>query len=420
MPGRYFRPSGWLFVGLLLAAVPANAADWPRFRGPNGTGTAADRDVPVKWSIADGILWKVPLSGTGNSSPIVCGGRVFLQVASPDGAERSLVCFDATTGKQLWSKAAPGKRAHTHQRNTLASGTPASDGERVYVAVWDGKDLALLAYDFAGELVWRRELGPFASQHGAGHSPVVHAGRVFLADDQDGSSVLVAFEAKTGKPLWQAARRPYRSCYSTPFIREIPGGAELVVASTAGVTAYDPETGSVNWNCDWPHANPKKPLRTVASPVTSGGLIFANAGDGDGSRDAIALRPGAKGTAASGTVVWQESKSLPYVPCMLTRGEYLFSVNDHGVAACHKAATGEKVWNERLGSPMTASPILVDDKVFAAGEDGQVYVFAAATKFKLLAKNAMGESVMASPAVADGRIYIRGKEHLFCVGKAAK
>jgi outer membrane protein assembly factor BamB len=417
MPGRPFRPLAWLAGTLLFAAFPAIAADWPRFRGPNGTGTAADRDVPVKWSIADGILWKVPVPGAGNSSPIVSAGKVFVQVASRDGSERSLVCFDAASGKQLWSKAAPGKRVPTHSRNTLASGTPACDAERVYVAVWDGKNLNLLAYDLGGELLWKRDLGPFVSQHGAGHSPIVHEGRVFIADDQDGSAAVLAFEAKTGKPLWQAVRKPYRACYSTPFIREIPGGSELVVGSTSGVDAYDPATGSVNWTCDWPHA--KKPLRTVASPVAGAGMIFANAGDGDGSRDMIALRPGTKGDGTKGAVVWQESKSLPYVPCMLVQGDYLYSVNDAGVAACHRAATGEKVWSERLGSPVTASPILVDGKVYAVGEDGQVYVFAAATKYKLLAKNSVGEPVMASPAVADGRLYIRGKEHLFCIGKTA-
>jgi outer membrane protein assembly factor BamB len=399
---------------LLAATLPAGAGDWPRFRGPNGAGVSPDRDVPVKWTAADGVLWKAPLPGVGNSSPVVCAGRVFVQAAARDGSERRLVCLDAVGGKVLWSEAVPGRRGHMHPRNTLASGTPAADGERVYVAVWDGKDLALLAYGFDGGLAWRRDLGRFSSQHGAGHSPVVHDGRVFLAADQDGSAALLAFDAKSGKPLWRAERKAFRACYSTPFVRETRGGPELVVASTAGVTGYDPATGALNWHCDWPFD--RKPLRTVASPVAGAGLVFANAGDGDGSRDLIAVRPGGKGEA-KGQVVWQERKSFPYVPCLLTQGDHLFSVNDAGVAACHVARTGERVWSERLGSPVTASPVLVDGKVYAAGEDGQVYVFAAATAFKLLAKNALGEPVMASPAVADGRLYLRGNEHLFCVGK---
>lgn len=399
----------------LLSALPVVAGDWPRFRGPNGAGVAPDRDVPVRWSAGDGVLWKTALPGIGNSSPIVSAGRVFVQLSAPDGSERSLVCLDAGRGKVLWSKNFPGHRAHTHPRNTLASGTPAADGERVYAAVWDGKDLVLVAFDFGGKLLWQRDLGRFASQHGAGHSPVVEDGRVFLADDQDGSAALLAFDAKTGKPLWRAERKAFRACYSTPFVRQTPGGPELVVASTAGVTAYDPATGEVRWNCDWPFS--RKPLRTVASPVAAGALVFASAGDGDGSRDAIAVRPGGNGEGTTGQVVWQERKSFPYVPCLLAYGEHLFSVNDTGVAACHSARTGERVWGERLGSPVTASPVLVDGKVYAPAEDGNVYVFAAATTYRLLAKNDLGEPLMASPAVADGKLYFKGKEHLFCIGK---
>jgi outer membrane protein assembly factor BamB len=415
MHRRALSATALFAIGLLLIAPLASAGDWPRFRGPNGTGTAADRDLPVKWNANERILWKTPLQGGGNSSPIVCAGRVFLQTSSPNGSERSLVCFDAVNGKELWSKAVPANRAHIHPRNTLASGTPSSDGERIYLAAWDGRDLLLLAYDFSGELLWRRDLGKFVSQHGAGHSPVVFAGRVFLADDQDGSASLLAFDAKSGTPLWQSERQAYRACYSTPFVRTTPQGAELVVASTAGVDAYDPESGAVNWHCDWKFA--QRPLRTVASPIAGAGLIFANAGDGDGSRDSIAVRPGRKGDPTKADVVWQERKSFPYVPCMLSLGEYLYSVNDSGVAACHVARTGERVWSERLGSPVTASPILVDGKVIAPGEDGLVYVFAAAPTFKLLARNQLEEPVMATPAVADGRLYVRGKEHLFCIGK---
>jgi outer membrane protein assembly factor BamB len=403
--------------GLLLAALPASGSDWARFRGPNGTGTANNRDVPLQWSIADGVLWRTPLPGVGNSSPIVCAGRVFVQTASPDGSKRSLVCVDAASGKALWSKVIPGRRAHIHPRNSLASGTPSSDGERIYLAVWDGKNLFLVAFDFNGEIVWSRDLGPFKSQHGAGHSPVVHDGRVFLADDQDGSSVLLAFEARTGKPDWRVERKAYRACYSTPFVRETPGGPELVVGSTAGVDSYDPRTGNVLWHCDWKFA--RMPLRTVASPVAGAGLIFANAGDGDGSRDAVAIRPGGNGNGEKGEVVWQDRKSFPYVPCMLTQGDYLFSVTDSGIAACHRARTGERIWSERLGSPVTASPVLVDGKIYATGEDGQVYVFAAATTYKPLAKNSLGEPVVATPAFADGRLYFRGTEHLFCIGKTA-
>jgi outer membrane protein assembly factor BamB len=371
----------------------------------------------LKWSAAEGVLWKTPLPGRGNSSPIVIANRVFLQTASANGSERALVCVDATTGKVVWSRNLPGHSARMHPKNTLASGTPATDGQRVYLASWDGKDLSLVAFDLTGELVWRRDLGHFAGQHGAGHSPIVEGGRVFFVDDQDGSAAVFAFDAASGRPLWHVERAAFRACYSTPFVRSTGNGSELVVASTAGVSAYDPASGDVNWNCQWPFA--RKPLRTVASPVEGAGLVFANAGDGDGSRDMIAVRPGTKADGGKAEVAWQESKSFPYVPTLLPHGDYLFSVSDSGIAACHQAASGKRIWNERLGSPVSASPILVGDRIYVSGEDGQVYVLAASTTYRLLAKNSFDEPLMATPAVSDGKLYFRGKDHLFCIGKTA-
>jgi outer membrane protein assembly factor BamB len=403
---------------LVLLSCTAAAADWPRFRGPNGTGTADDKDVPVEWNAKEGILWKTPIPGRGNSSPVISRNRIFLQSASTDGKERMLYCLDASTGKILWSKDAPGAKATIHQKNTLASSTPAADGQRVYAVYWDGKDMSLFAYDYQGELLWKKDLGGLTSQHGAGCSPAVYDGKVFLNYDQDGAATLFAFEAKTGKKLWEAERKAFRACYSTPLILETKKGSfELIVSSTAGITSYDPEKGTENWNYVWSFS--RMPLRTVASPIVSNGLVFANSGDGAGDRHLIAVQLGGKGDVTKTNLAWEERRSFPYVPCLLASGDNLFSVNDSGVAACHVAKTGEMVWTKRLegAKQVTASPILVDGKIYAIDEDGQVYVFRAATEFKLLAKNSMGEPVLASPAVADDRLYIRGKEHLFCIGK---
>ncbi len=352
------------FLGVL--AIRSGGADWPRFRGPNGTGVAADADVPVRWTAADGILWKAPVPGVGHSSPIIGAGRVFLQSASADGKSRWLICLDAGTGKLLWQKEAPGQRAATHTKNTLASSTPALDSQRVYAAFWDGRNIALAAYDFKGELAWSRDLGGFKSQHGAGFSPVVVDDKVILSNDQDGSAVLLAFDAATGKTAWQAERKAYRACYSTPFVLEKSGGEkELIVVSTAAVTGYDPATGTENWHCDWPAA--RMPLRTVSSPVLADGLIVATAGDGKGDRLAIGVKPGGKGDVTATNLAWEDRRTLPYVPSPLALGGHVYSVNDAGFAACHVARTGEMVWQERLGVPVTASPLLVNGKVYAAG-----------------------------------------------------
>lgn len=389
------------------------ASNWPRFRGPNGTGISTDKGVPVTWD-AQGILWKAAIAGSGNSSPIVWDGRVFLQTASPDGKMRKLLCLDLNDGKTLWEQSAPGTIARTHKKNTLASCTVATDGARVYTPFWDGETLSISAYDFAGKLAWTKSLGEFKAQHGAGHSPALYDGKVILCNDQDGSAYLVALKADTGDIAWKAQRPVGKACYSTPFVLERPGTApEVVVASTAGIAGYDPKTGREDWNWNWTGHG----LRTVGSPIFDQGMIFVSSGDGAGNRHAVAVKVDGTGNSTSTSLAWEETRTFPYVPTMLSRGEHLYFVNDRGVAACHVAKTGEKVWTERLGGDFTASPVMIDGKVYAVNESGDVYVFAAEPAFKLLAKNSIGEHVLSSPAVADNRLLIRGSEHLFCIGK---
>jgi outer membrane protein assembly factor BamB len=410
--------AAWL---LLCTAERGSGGDWPRFRGPNGTGVATDKDIPIQWTAEDGVLWKVPIPGKGNSSPVIAGNRLFLQSASADGKQRLLLCLDATTGKVLWTRTAPGvpvKALGPNNRNTLASSTPAVEGDRVFALFWDGKDVSLQAYGVQGEQLWKQELGGFKSQHGAGFSPMVYEGKVYVANDQDGSAVLLAFDAATGQKVWEAQRKAFRACYSTPFVRIRPdGAAELLVVSTAGITGYDPKTGTENWHYTWSFT--KMPLRTVASPIAANGLVLAHGGDGDGSRHIIAVRMGDKGDVTGTNLVWENRKPrlFPYVPSMLAVGEHFYTVNDDGIAACYGLKTGEEVWSQRLDGGVSASPILVDGKIYVVREDGEVLVYPAATTFKLLAKNSLGEPVMSTPAVANNRLYIRGSEHLFCIGK---
>jgi outer membrane protein assembly factor BamB len=403
-----------LVLLVLSVTADSNAGNWPRFRGPNGVGVASDSGIPVEFSDTQNVLWKTAIPGAGNSSPIVWGDRVFLETA-PDDNTRALVCLDAASGKVIWSKTVGGNKAKTHKKNTAASSTPATDGERVYASFWDGENVFLHAYDFQGKSLWERNLGGFKSQHGAGGSPIVWQDKIFFNFDQDGAAAILAFDAKTGTPLWEKKREAFRTCYSTPFIQEVPNvSAELIVTSTAGITSYNPQTGDENWKWVWKFAG-IMPQRTVGSAIAHNGLIFAASGDGSGTRHMVAVKPG---TDAS--LLWENKKSFPYVPTMLARGQHLYFVNDNGVAACHVAQTGEEVWKERLGGGVSASPLMIDGKVYAACEDGTVYVFAAETTYKLLARNKIGETLMATPAVADNRLYVRGQEHLFCIGKKAK
>lgn len=402
---------------LLLACLTAQAEDWRRFRGPEGAGKSSDRDVPVQWSATENILWKAALPGVGHSSPIVSRDRVFVQSASSDGKQRWLLCLDASTGEKRWQEEAPGATARTHARNTLASSTPAADGKHVYAVFWDGRAVLLCAYDYDGKRLWKRDLGGFTSQHGAGLSPIVEDGRVFLNYDQDGSARVLAFDARSGKPLWKAERKAFRACYSTPFLHSRPGGGkELIVASTAGVTGYDPGSGKEKWNFDWSFQG--KPLRTVASPIACDHLVVASSGDGSGERHTIAVRlPGQNGKEKA-QMVWEMLKGVPYVPCMLASHGHLYGVTDQGVAVCRVAITGEAVWSRRICGAVSASPVLINGKVYAPAEDGKVYLFAATTTFKLLGANDLGEPIIASPAVADDRLFIRGRSHLFCIARS--
>lgn len=405
---------------LALVAGYLLAAPWPRFRGPNGEGVALDTDLPLSWKGPEEAAWKVTLPGEGNSSPVIWDNHLFVQSASIDGRQRFLVCLRPQTGQIVWTRQWTGKAAPKHRKNTFASNTPALDGERVYALFWTGEKYTLIACDFAGKTIWEKDLGPYTSQHGAGHSPIVHDGKVIVANDQDGTSVLLAFDGRSGRTLWQTPRKPFRACYSTPFVLQRPGRrAELIVASTAGITGYDPNTGRELWHWEWRFDG--MPLRTVGSPILASGLIVATSGDGGGARHAVAIRPGDQGSVPDSHLVWENKRFLPYVPTLLARGEYVFFVNDAGIAGCIRAANGERVWMERLegGGAFSASPVLAGDRVYAVSEEGEVFVFAASASFRLLGRGRVGEQVFATPAIADGRLFIRGRQHLFCFTKTA-
>ena len=392
-----------LLLPLLLAA------DWPRFRGPNGSGVA-EAELPAKWD--DGVLFKVSVP-PGYGSPIVAHGTVYLQTASADASQRSLLSLDAATGKTRWTAKLPGGPGHTHKKNSLASGTPAADAERIYVVSWDGDALTLSAVNKDGSAAWSSGIGRFKSQHGAGHSPMVHAGKVFVNYDQDDDAELVAFDAATGKKAWTAKRKAFRSCYSTPLLRELPGGKfEVIVSSTAGVAGYDPDTGKELWAWAWRFDG--MALRTVASPILVGEFLIACSGDGGGSRSTVCLRPG-----SASPFVWETKKNAPYVPAPVAKGDYLYWVTDAGIAMCVEAKTGRVRWNERATAlGVSASLILVGDAVFAVGEDGQVVSFRAdPTNFEKADVFALNETTYATPAVANGKLYLRGAKSLVCIGK---
>src|SRR5262245_39484181 len=249
---------------LLTLSTLSHAGHWARFRGPNGTGVADKQNLPVQVSKDDGILWKVPIPGTGNASPVVWDQRLFIHGATPK--ERYLMCLDVTNGQTVWKKSIPGGPVRFRSESSLASSTPTTDGTMVYVSFWDGKDIQMVAYDFAGERKWGKNLGPFISQHGAGASPILYKDKVIFANDMDKEefktkvpverpSILMAFNKTTGTLAWETPREAIRACYSAPIVLERDRQPdELIVTSTTAVTSYNPQDGKPNWEWRWSFA----------------------------------------------------------------------------------------------------------------------------------------------------------------------
>jgi outer membrane protein assembly factor BamB len=421
-----------LSVILSLTNV-ARADNWERFRGPNGNGISSDKNIPVQFSTTENVRWKVKIEGIGHSSPIVWGDRVFLQTARSDASERSLLCIDAKSGNEIWKRSIPAIKPKQKLRfdTSLASASATTDGEAVYIPFWNGKEIIMAAYDFKGEKLWDRNLGEFVSQHGAGASPILYKNLLIFSVDMDAfrdvekmtgpvanASILYALDKKTGKTVWEQPREAIRACYSMPFLLDKAGAApELIVTSTSAITSYHPETGKSNWYWTW--SFPKTPLRTIAATTYCDGVFLACSGDGSGDRFTAAVVLKGKGNEVRPQQMWSSTKDFPYVTCPLIKGEHVYFANDVGRAGCFVAKTGKKVWFETVpDAKFYASPVMIDGNIYAATERGDVFVFAADPKeYRQLARNSLGEIIRATPAVANGALYIRTEKHLYCIGK---
>lgn len=417
----------------LLAFTSILQADnWPRFRGPNGDGVAEGQNIPVEFDATRGVLWKIPIPGVGNSCPIIWEGNLYLQTSTKKGSERVLLCLDAATGKVRWQQAFPASEFKVRGESSTASATAAVCADGVYIPIWNGKTVQMVAFTHDGRLLWSKDLGLWVSQHGTGSSPIIVGDKLIFAFDMDVKDMkgnvlpegrppsLMAFNTKTGALVWTTPREGYRACYSTPFLTSRNGAEELVVTSTMSIAGYDPKTGKETWTWDWEWAenNFKMPLRTVAASVLADGTLIATSGDGGGDRRMVALKLDKNG--GTPTYVWGNgNKVFPYVPCPLARGSHVYFVTELGTIGCYEAKSGKETWRERLpDAKFFASPVMIDGKIYAPSMEGDVFVIAADAKYKLLARNTLGERFVSSPAVANGRLYLRGQNHLFCVGKS--
>ncbi len=408
---------------LVSMIVPGGEAMkyWSRWRGPSGQGLVEGAAYPDTWSGTQNVVWKTPVLGRGHSSPIVWGDRIFLTTAAADGSSRSVLCFRRSDGKQLWQTEVPAaKPEDLYPKNSYASATVSTDGQRVYAYFGNA---GLLALDFNGKLVWHVSFGTLMLYHGPGGSPLLYKDRLILFQEQrlmdrnipTDPGFIVAIDKATGKEIWRKARTP-RPGWGTPIAVQVGDHVEIIVSSSRRIEAFDPETGNLLWSCGG------NTVEVIPTPAVAHGMIFATSGR---AGPTFAIRPGGSGDVTSTHVVWSTPKGSPFVPSPLVLGDYLYTINDMAsVASCHNARTGELIGQLRLGEAQresfSASPVAVGGRIFFTNDEGDTFVLSPAPDFKLLHVNKVGEKTLASPALVDGRWYIRTQEHLLCIADNVK
>lgn len=434
---------GLLVMALMAAFSGAlgtvSAANWPQWRGPSGQGISNETNLPKEWSPTKNIKWKTPIDGRGHSSPIVWGNRVFLTTAiegsavpgakavihmdgdkeflHPDsvGADHKhifkVLCLDRETGKIIWEqKAFEGTPYdNRHRKASYAASTPTTDGKHVYA--FFGTE-GLFAYDLKGKLAWKADLGKLGTVGmGTGTSPILYENLVLMqCDEENGAaSFIVALDKQTGKEVWKTPRKVQVS-WATPILVRTAKRIELVTSGTENVIAYDPATGKELWRHKGVESN------AIPSPVANYDMVFISAGFP--AKIAMAIPLGRAGDLGE-DVAWKYVKGTAYVPSPILYGDYLYLTTDRGILTCLDSKTGEvKYEGGRVPIPatFTASPIAFDGKILLTSEDGDTFIIKAGPKHEVLGTNSVAEPVYASPAVADGRIFIRGEKNLYCIG----
>jgi outer membrane protein assembly factor BamB len=465
---------------LVLAATPGvGASDWPQFRGPNGSGRAADgAALPAALGPDANVVWKAEVP-PGHSSPVVVGDRVYL-TAVRDGKLLTLA-LDRGSGKVLWEAEAPHRGLEkVHQIGSHAQPTPAADGERV-ISFFGS--CGLFCHDRGGKLLWHRPMGPFKNDFGAGSSPVLVGDRVLLCQDHDQGSFLMALDKRTGEVIWKADRSEFLRGYCTPVVWESGRKKQVVVAGTLRVAGYDLDTGKEVWTV-------RGIARTICSTPVVGedGLLYAAGWAAGGDADArievepfdsvikrldrngngklerdelttgpiaerftqadldkdgsitreeyerfrelfargrnvvLAIRPGGSGDVTETHVAWRNTKQVPFCASPLFAAGCVFTVKDGGYLSCLDARDGTLLKRDRLAGAGNyySSPVAGDGKVYLLSERGRLTVVSAARDWKVLATADFGEDVYATPALAGGRVYLRTAGHLYCFGTGGK
>ena len=395
---------------LMVASEGEGAKYWPRWRGPSGQGLVTGAGYPDAWSATENVKWKIPVPGSGNSSPIVWRDRIFLTTAYDGGRRLSVVAYRRSDGTRLWETFAPdGRVAYgNHFKNGHASATPATDGQRVYVSFGPR---GLLALDMDGKILWHRDLGAMEAYHGTAGSPLLYKDRLILYQDQSRNSFIAAFDTRTGRTIW-STRREANVGWGTPIAARVIDHDEIIVNGQLKVKAYNPDTGEELWSCGG------MGYEVIPTPVVGYGMVFCSSGR---AGPTLAIRPGGRGDVTASHLAWTSPRGSPFVPSPILYGEHLYMVNDmQSIVTSLQASTGKVMWQNRLGvarrEGFSASPVAFDGKVFFTSDEGETFVLKAGQTFDLLRVNRIGEGTLATPALVDGRWYIRTERNLFAIG----
>ena len=403
-----------LIFFLLIINTVSEAQNWPGWRGPNGDGTSMETNLPVQWDSITNVVWKVPVPGIGYSSPIVFNDKLLITTALPNTREKVLLCYDAKSGKLLWKETvvkSPFERKHDN--NSHASGTPVTDGKTIFVSFLDGKDIVVAAYDFAGKQLWQKRPGTFSSPHGYSCSPVLFEDKVIINGSSQGDPFVAALSKTDGRVIWSVAHEKPSHSFSTPIIRKIAGKTQMIFCGNKEIASLNPADGSKYWFVSGPSED------FCSSPVYNEktGLVLVSSAWPQ--RILVAIKPDGQGDVSKSHIAWQSREGACYVPSPVCIENLLFTTMTTGKLHCIDAATGNIQWAESMG-PQYSSPVIAGGLIYMPKDDGVITVIKPGPKYEYIAKNALGEKMFASPAISNGKIYLRGFQHLYCISKNGK
>ncbi len=391
-------------------SVSAAEENWPRFRGPNGLGIAEGVAFPVQWTEQD-YLWQRDLPGVGHSSPVIWQDQLYVTCGDPEAAELIVLALDTETGDERWSERFGLTLSSFHTLNSYASSSPAVDARGIYLLAASPESIQLVALTHDGEEVWRRDLGPFESQHGFGISPMIVDDLVVIASDHQGASFVTALDAATGDPRWRIERKSGKAAYATPCVWQAPNGnRQLILCSMAeGMVGVEPSTGRLL--CQLPDVFE---MRCTNSPLVAEGFVMCSSGVGGRGVSMVAVRPGDSANVPA-EVIFRWTKAIPQTVTPVAHDGLLFVWSDRGVVSCRDLATGEQLWQERIGGTYYGSPICVGGRLYGISDDGEVVVLAAEREFAELGRVDLGAPSHATPAIGRGKMFLRSMSSLACL-----